>query len=118
MHTVFCRTLHGIDRYFRQADGIERSAQHVKLHYTELILEGLDHTDLRPMAALVENWSKRSSTPNQLILQFQLSPLPLHIIVYTFRPRYTPCDTEAGTESRGSRRFDSWFLGEIIKHLD
>jgi hypothetical protein len=79
---------------------------------------GSDHTDLCPKATLVENRSKRSSTPNQLILQFQLSPLPLHIIVYTFRPRYTPCDTEAGTESRGSRRFDSWFLGEIIKHLD
>jgi hypothetical protein len=106
MHTVFCRTLHGIDRYFRQADGIERSAQHVKLHYTELILEGLDHTDLRPMAALVENWSKRSSTPNQLILKFKLSPLSFHIIVNTFRPRHPSYQAEAETESRGSRRFD------------
>jgi len=81
-------------------------------------LGGLDHTDLGPKAALVENRSKRSSTPNQLIFKFELSPLSFFIIVNTFRPRYTSDKAEAGTESRRGSGFDTWFLGEIIKHLD
>jgi hypothetical protein len=82
------------------------------------IAGGLDHTDLGPKAALVKNRSKRSSTPNQLIFKFKLSPLSLHIIVNTFRPRDASYDTKAGTESRGSGGFDTWFLGEVVKHLD
>lgn len=78
-------------------------------------LGGLDHTDLGPKATLVENRSKRSSTPNQLILKFKLSSLSFLIIVNTFRPRYTPNKAEAGTEGRRSRGFDNWFLGEIVK---
>jgi hypothetical protein len=104
MHTVFCRALKR-DRSTVQAERTDLSAQRntsSPCYYTEYRRGGLDHTDLGPKAALVENRSKRSSTPNQLIFKFKLSPLSFHIIVNTFRPRYTSYDTKAGTESRGS----------------
>jgi len=120
MHTVFCRALQ-LRESIVLAIGRNRahSANKVKFRYsTGQRLRGLDHTDLGPKAALVENRPERSSTPNQLILKFKLSPLSFFIIVNTFRPRYTSDKAEAGTESRRSRGFDTRFLGEIIEHLD
>ena len=111
-------TIEGVDS---TGNRTESSTQRNKVNFrysTGQRLRGLDHTDLGPKAALVENRPKRSSTPNQLILKFKLSPLSFFIIVNTFRPRYTSHKAEAGTESRRGSGFDTWFLGEIIKHLD
>jgi hypothetical protein len=96
----------------------ERTELSAQRNTSSLLPGGLDHTNLCPKAALIENRSKRSSTRNQLIFKFKLSPLSLHIIVNTFRPRYTPYDAKGGAKGRGSGGFDTWFLGEIVKHLD